>query len=169
MRKLLTLLLSALLLNPTALAGVGSQQAKYSGGTTNAPPVDATGFLDATKEDALVFTYKGGKNGSIGKFSGGSTTIAYREITRLMYGEQKHLRVGQTIALSALAGVGGLLLLLSKSRTHFVTIEFKDEKGEPQVVNYELGKDAVRPVMSALELRTGKKFDIEAGPASVTH
>ena len=169
MRKLLSLLLSILLLNPVALAGVGSQQAKYSGGTTDAPPLDATGFLDTTREDALVFTYKGGKNAKMGKFSGGSTTVPYREITRLVYGEQKHLRVGQTIALSALAGVGGLLLLLSKSRTHFVTIEFKDEKEKPQVENYEVGKDAVRSIMSALELRTGKKFDIEVGTASVSH
>jgi hypothetical protein len=58
--------------------------------------------------------------------------------------------------LSVVAGVGGLLLLLSKSKSHYVTIEYKDVQGNAQSVVLEIGKDAIRPLLSSLETRTGK-------------
>jgi cell division septal protein FtsQ len=66
------------------------------------------------------------------------------------------LRVGQTIALAVVTGVGGLLLLLSKSKSHYVTIEYIDVTGNAQSVVFEIGKDAIRPLLSSLETRTGK-------------
>jgi hypothetical protein len=53
-------------------------------------------------------------------------------------------------------GVGGLLLLLSKSKSHYVTIEYTDAQGNAQSVVFEIGKDAIRPLLSSLETRSGK-------------
>jgi hypothetical protein len=149
-----------------AFAGVNSHMTQYSGGTLKMPPVEATGFFDTEPKDHFEFSWVSGKNRELGKYPEGIISVPYENVTKLICGETKHLRVGQTIALTALAGVGGLLLLLSKSKTHFVTIEYKDAEGQAQVVNFEVGKDAVRSLLSSLELRTGKKFEYEtATPA----
>lgn len=148
-----------------AFAGVGSQQAKVAGSTVPMLPLDGQGVLDAKDLQQLSFRFKAGKNAG-GKFSDGTFTVPYAGVTRMTYGDQKHLRVGQTIALTALAGVGGLLLLLSKSHTHFLTIDYKDEKSQDQMVSFEVGKDAMQPLIDALELRTGKKVTLETAPAA---
>jgi hypothetical protein len=166
MRKLLTFLLLIFFCLHSSFAGVSSHQARCSGGTTNTPPVEAVGFLDTRDEGNLNFSYKEGKNGEVGKFSNGTFDVPYASTTRLVYGQTKHLRIGQTIALSALAGVGGLLLLLSKSHTHYLTIEYKDAKDQAQMVSFEVGKDAIQPLLSSLELRTGKKIEHEGDPTS---
>ena len=166
MRKILVCLLLIFFCLHSSFAGVSSHQAKCSGGTTNMPPVDAVGFLDTRDEGHLNFSYKEGKNGEVGKFSNGTFDVPYASTTRLVYGQTKHLRIGQTIALSALAGVGGLLLLLSKSHTHYLTIEYKDAKDQAQMVSFEVGKDAIQPLLSSLELRTGKKIENEGDSAS---
>jgi hypothetical protein len=150
----------------TAVAGVSSQQAKFYGGTTSAPPVNAVGFLDTKNEEKLSFVYKAGKNSEIGKYPGGSFGLPYARATKLTYSQAKHLRVGQTIALAAVAGAGGLLLLLSKSHSHYLTINYKDEKDHDQIIDFEIGKDAIKPLLSALELRTGKKVEYETGVTS---
>ena len=74
------------------------------------------------------------------------------------------MRVGQTIALSVVAGVGGFSLLLSKSKSHYVTIEYKDAQENAQSVVFEIGKDAIRPLLSSLETRTGKTVVVQPDP-----
>ena len=137
--------------------------AKVAGETTKSPPLGAMGFVYADP-DRLNFEYYSGKNKEVGKYADGTFSLAYGNISRVTYGDVKHLRVGQTIALSALAGVGGLLLLLSKSHTHFLTIDYKDEKGQDQMVGYEVGKTAIQTIIHSIELRTGKKVEYEAAP-----
>ena len=86
-------------------AGVGSQQAKAVASTTQAPPDGAVGFLDAKDQERFNFRYKAGKDGEIGRFPEGTFGIAYASVNRVTYGDTKHLRVGETIALTAFAGV----------------------------------------------------------------
>jgi hypothetical protein len=62
------------------------------------------------------------------------------------------------------AGVGGLLLLVSKSKSHYLTFEYKDVQGNKQAAVFEVGKDTIRPLLSALETRTGKTVANEADP-----
>jgi hypothetical protein len=162
MRRVFAVFFIVLFALQPAFAGVESHMTRYSGGTVKMPPVEATGFFDTEPQDHFEFSWVSGKNKEIGRYPEGIVSVPYESVTKLICGETKHLRVGQTIALTALAGVGGLLLLLSKSKTHYVTIEYKDASGEPQVVNFEVGKNAVRPLLSSLELRTGKKFEYEA-------
>ena len=80
------------------------------------------------------------------------------------YGQHASLRIGQTIALAAVAGVGGLLLLLSKSKSHYLTFEYNDIQGNKQAAVFEVGKDTIRPLVSALETRTGMTVAYEADP-----
>ncbi len=163
MRRALTLVLLLSVSLQPAFAGVNSQMAKVAGGTTKSPPVGATGFIYADP-DRLNFQYSAGNNKEVGKYPDGNFSLAYGNISRVTYGDVKHLRVGQTIALAALAGAGGLLLLLSKSHTHYLTVDYKDEKGEDQMVGYEVGKTAIQPIIHSIELRTGKKVEFEAAP-----
>ncbi len=163
MQKVLALLLLFILSFQTAFAGVDSLMVKVAGGTTQSPPAGATGFLYADP-DRLDFLYDSGKNKEVGKYADGTFGVPYANFGRVTYGDVKHLRVGQTIALTALAGVGGLLLLLSKSHTHYLTVDYKDEKGQDQMVAYEVGKTAIQPLIHSIELRTGKKVEFEAAP-----
>jgi hypothetical protein len=163
-RRILALILAPLLALQSASAGVNSHQAKVSGGTKGAAPVGSQGFLDTTEEARLIFKYRAGTNGELGKFPQGTFEVPYASIDRFVYGDAKHLRVGQTIALSALAGVGGILLLLSKSHTHYLSIDYRDATDQQQVISFEVGKDAIRPLIESLEVRTGKKVEYEAGP-----
>src|SRR5579863_2495707 len=124
MRRVFALFLVLLLAAQSASAGVDSHQAKVSGGTRDAPPVGSLGFLDTTDIASLKFKYKTGRYREKRKVPDSIFEMPYARIDRFVYGETKHLRVGQTIALSAVAGAGGLLLLLSKSHTHFLTFDY---------------------------------------------
>ena len=168
-RKFVAAGVICLLVPYEAVVGVASHQAKFSGGTVTTPAIGATGVFDNAAVEQLSFRYKAGKSKVSGPYPEGTVTIPYADVTRLIYGDVKHLRVGETIALAALAGVGGLLLLLSKSHTHYLAINYKDPKGDEQVVNFEVGKDEIRPLMSSLEVRTGKKIELEAMPSKSKH
>jgi hypothetical protein len=156
MRRFLALLLSCVLFVNAAFAGLNRNKSRYVGGTVKDIPVPSVGALDTTGQADLTFHYEPGKAIDKSRFAGGSFSLPYPEITAIGYGQHASLRVGQTIALSVVAGVGGLLLLLSKSKSHYVTIEYKDQQGNAQSVVFEIGKDAIRPLLSSLETRTGK-------------
>jgi hypothetical protein len=151
MRRVLALFLLLSLAVQSASAGVNSHQAKVSGASTSVPPVSFQGFLDTTGKDALNFKYKSGRNGEVGNFPEGTFEVPYSKISRFVYGETKHLRVGQTIALSALAGAGGLLLLLSKSHSHYLTIDYMDGANSEQTITFEVGKNAIGPLIDSID------------------
>jgi hypothetical protein len=54
-------------------------------------------------------------------------------------------RVGQ---LAVVAGVGSSRSPFEK-QSHYVTIEYKDAEGNAQSVVFEIGKDAIRPLLSS--------------------
>lgn len=153
-----------LLATQSACAGVASNQAKVSGGTAGTPPVNSLGFLDTREIGSLVFKYKAPTFRQTRKVTEGSFQIPYARISRFVYGETRHLRVGQTIALTALAGAGGLLLLLSKSHTHYLTLYYTDDTNHQQVIIFEVGKEAIGPLIDSLEVRTGRKLELDNGP-----
>ena len=166
MRRVLALSLLLLLAAQSAFAGVDSHQAKVSGGTTGSPLVGSLGFLDTRDIVSLVFTYKSGRFREKRKVPDVVFEVPYAKINRFVYGETKHLRIGQTIALSALAGAGGLLLLLSKSHTHYLTFDYTDDTNHEQVITFEVGKEAIGPLIDSLEVRTGKKIELNTGPVA---
>jgi hypothetical protein len=156
MRRFLALLLTGVLFVNAAFAGLNRNKSRYVGGTARDIPVPSVGILETTDQTHLTFNYEPGKAVDKSKFAAGNFRLPYPEITAIGYGQHASLRVGQTIALAVVAGVGGLLLLLSKSKSHYVTIEYEDAQGNAQSVVFEIGKDAIRPLLSSLETRTGK-------------
>jgi hypothetical protein len=165
MQNVLALLLICALTVPSAFAGLNRNKARYVGGTTTIPPAKAVGILSATDEGHLTFNYEGGKAADKTKFPAGDFSLPYSEITAIGYGQHASLRIGQTIALAAVAGVGGLLLLLSKSKSHYLTFEYQDIQGNKRAaVFFEVGKDTIRPLLTSLETRTGKTVAYEADP-----
>ncbi len=166
MRILLVLFLILSISLQPVFAGVSGQQAKAVASTTQAPPDGAVGFLDVKDQERLNFRFRAGKDAELGKFPNGTFEIAFASMSRVTYGDTKHLRVGETIALTALAGAGGLLLLLSKSHTHYLTVDYTDDKGQNQMVAFEVGKDAIQPLIDSIAVRTGKKVEFEAAPGA---
>jgi hypothetical protein len=166
MRRVPALILICVLTVQSAFAGLNRNKAKYVGGTTTALPAQSVGVLTVTDEDHLTFNYQPGKAPDKTSFPSGSFSLPYSEITAIGYGQHASLRIGQTIALAAVAGVGGLLLLLSKSKSHYLTFEYQDIQGNKQAAVFEVGKDTIRPLLSSLETRTGKTVAYEADPTN---
>jgi hypothetical protein len=123
-------------------AGLGSNKAMYVGGTLTGVSEKTEG-TPLTAEDAFTFEHKGGK-----------VTIPYNQINSLEYGQKAGRRVGMAIAISP-------IMLFSKKRRHYLTVGYLDEAKHQQAAVFELGKDIIRPTLSALEAKTGKKVDYQ--------
>jgi len=144
MRKLAaTLVLSALVFDAVAWAGLDSHKTMYVGGTVNSIKEGTEGTSSATDEKVFVFTYPNGK-----------LTVPYERINDLEYGQKAGRRIGLAIAVSP-------WLLFSKKRKHFLTLGFLDENDKQQAAVLELGKSVVRVTLASLEARTGRKIDYQ--------
>ena len=53
------------------------------------------------------------------------------------------------------------VLLLSKSRRHYVTIGYVDAADRQQVLVLRIEKGDIRPVLAALEARTGRRVEYQ--------
>lgn len=160
MKKIVALcLISCLVLNATAMAGIDSKGAAYYGGTMkdkHFPGAKAAveGTLYTSDETELRFEYI--VNKEIKYYS-----IPYNQFIDIEYGQKAGRRVGAAIATAVLLSPVGLFLLFSKKRKHFVTIGYKDSDGKEQVAVFELGKDIVRTTLPILEARSGKKIEYQ--------
>jgi hypothetical protein len=83
-------------------------------------------------------------------------TIPAASITEISYGQDVHRRVGAAIGLAFLSLGIGALMLLSKSKKHYVGMTWAngDEKGGFAM---QCDKSDYRGVLAALEGITGKK------------
>src|ERR1051325_3714353 len=101
-------------------------------------PVKSSARLDLTGTDALVFH---GKT---------DLRIDYRKVNTLEYGQNVSRRYAAAILISP-------VLLLSKSRKHFVTLGYVDSEGKQQAVVFRVQKGDIRSVLTGLEARTGRR------------
>ena len=127
-------LLSVLCFDSLALA-VDSKGASYFGGTVSTfkeakKPIE--GRLDTRSDDALVFAAEDKP------VAGQMLSIPCASIIDIEYGQKAGRRVGAAAATTILLGPIGLLALLSKKRSHFLTVGFKDNDGKDQVAVLEL-------------------------------
>ena len=53
------------------------------------------------------------------------------------------------------------MFLLSKSRKHFLTIGYQDDKGKQQALVLRVDKSQVRAVLVSLEARTGLRVEFQ--------
>ncbi len=116
---------------------------QFLGGTLPALAARSEGRIDLSGDSALLFRTRNAV-----------FEIPYAQIQTLEYGQHVDRRYVEAVLLSP-------LFLLSKSRKHFVTLGFVDGQGRRQVVVFRIGKNAVRPVLAALEARTGRRVEYQ--------
>ncbi len=118
-----------------------------AGGTVPAVTGKTDGILRLTGEEALVFRTR--------KVT---VRVPYEKINLLEYGQNASRRYAMAILISP-------MLLLSKSRRHFVTVGYTDEDGKQQALVFQLHKDNVRTVLASLEAKTGRRVEYQDNEA----
>jgi hypothetical protein len=114
---------------------------EYIGGTVAGLAARSEGRLYTVDSEALVYVSRNYR-----------MRVPYPEINLLEYGQQASRRILPAILVSP-------ILLLSKSRKHFLTIGFKDEEGQQQALVLQVHKNDVRALIAGIEARTGLKVD----------
>jgi hypothetical protein len=127
-----------------AAPGVRVQAA---GGTDPAITAKSTFRLDLTGTESLLLHFE---RRDIG--------IAYRKINTVEYGQNVSRRYAAAVLISP-------VLLLSKSRQHFVTIGYLDETDKQQALVFRVEKGDIRTVLTSLEARTGRRVEYQDGEA----
>ena len=84
--------------------------------------------------------------------------IAYLKINTVEYGQTVSRRYAEAVLISP-------VLLLSKSRKHFVTIGYVDEAGQQQALVLRVEKGDIRSVLASLEARTGRRVEFQDSEA----
>lgn len=145
MNRFVTLLLAVASIAPSPLlqaSGPGGH-AHYVGGTVAELPSKTEGLIQTTNVEAMLFAAK-------------ATTIRvpYSDITNIEYGQRVERRYVEAILISP-------LMLLSKKRSHFLTVGYTDPQGHQQAMVFQVNKSDVRAVLVSLEARTGRKVEFQ--------
>ena len=138
----------------TSLAAVSKHKSLYVGGSAVISKA-AVGVISTGDKKVLNFSWDGDRGF-------GDWSVPYDKIRSVSYGQHVGRGVGSSIALGvSTLGVGAVPMLFSKKRQHYLTIEFVDDLDNAQNAVFEVGKDAVRDLLSSLERLTGKKVILE--------
>ncbi|MBI1749034.1 MAG: hypothetical protein HY234_09860 [Acidobacteria bacterium] len=148
-------LIFSFLWTPLAAAAVRGKSARYVGGTVAVFKAAVDGTWEMA-DKALVFT---------AEKDGVKVSIPYNKIKSLEYGQKVGRRLGGAMAGALIVHPVFLLLLFSKKRKHFVTIEFLDETGKKQGAVFELAKGIVKESLTTLESKSGKEVKYESDEA----
>jgi hypothetical protein len=135
--------LALVLLAGAALAGEPGVAARLVGGTVPGLAGRHSGHMDLTGKKSLSF-----------EGDGAVLRIPFDRIHTLEYGQHVNRRYAEAILISP-------LLLLAKSRKHFLTVGFSDEAGQQQAVVFEVGKRDVTAVLAGLEAKTGRRVEYQ--------
>ena len=130
------------------LAGVACAQesggrVQYVGGTVAGLADGPKGRLLTTDNDFLMF--QAGKR---------RYAVRWNRITLLEYGQRVNRRYAMGVIISP-------LLVLSKSRKHFLTVGFADEDGAQQAMVFRVDKDDIRSLLVSLEVRTNLRVEYQ--------
>lgn len=134
---MLKCLAGLLLVAAVALAGESSFKAEYLGGSVAGVP-RGNGKILTSDSDLFIF-----------ELPGSTRRIPYQKINLIEYGQEVSRRLLLAYTLSP-------MFLLSKSRKHFVTVGYRDEKDEQQAMVLRVDKSSVRSVLAVLEARSGR-------------
>ena len=134
----------AVALGPAPLrAGGRGDRVEYVGGTVAELPRSSAGFIDVTGDRYLRFETRAA-----------IVEVPYENINVLEYGQNAGPRYILAVTLSP-------LFLLSKKRTHFLTVGYADEHGRQQALVFRVGKGDIRALLASLEARTGRKVEYQ--------
>lgn len=146
-KRIIALVLCVSFLNAAMWAGIGTREAMYVGGTIT-DMKERTEGKPSLQDVAFVFEHHKTQK----------LEIPYARINSLEYGQKAGRRLGLAIVVNP-------LFLFSKKRKHFLTIGFMDANNKQQAAVFELGKSAIKPTLSGLEAKTGKKIEYEDAEA----
>lgn len=76
--------------------------------------------------------------------------IPYSQINQMEYGQKISRNIVPAIVISP-------LFLLNKTRKHFLTLGYLDQRGNQQALVLRVGKENIRALLASLEARTGQK------------
>ena len=136
-------MLSGDVLPPLLLAGDPGGRAQYIGGTVAGLPSKSEGNINLTDEEALLFRTKQA-----------SVRIPYHKINTIEYGQRVGRRYVSAVLISP-------VLLLAKSRKHYLTVGYTDEQGRQQALVFQVHKGEVRSLLVSLEAKTGRKVEFQ--------
>jgi hypothetical protein len=118
-------------------------KAQFVGGTAPGVVLKATARLDLTGADDMVFRCKSGE-----------VRVAFQRVNTLEYGQNVSRRYAAAILISP-------ILLLSKTRKHYVTMDYVDAEGKQQVLVFRVEKGDIRSVLASLQARTGRRVEYQ--------
>ena len=122
-------------------------RAQFIGGTVSGIAPKSSARLDLSGAEALIL--RDGKT----EFS-----ILYGRVNAIEYGQNVSRRYAAAVLISP-------VLLLSKSRKHFVTVGYADQAGAQQALVLRVDKKDIRSVLASLEARTGRRVDYQDNEA----
>ena len=131
---------------PSAAADPGIK-AQFVGGTLSGISLKTSFRLDLTGAESLLFHVG---NTEIG--------VPYQKINTVEYGQTVSRRYAEAVLISP-------LLLLAKSRKHFVTVGYVDAEGKQQALVFRVEKSDIRSVLASLEARTGRRIEYQDSEA----
>jgi len=127
----------------TLSAGGNGSRAEYAGGTILQIPQGCSGNIQASDEQYFVFYANKAR-----------WRVPYDHINLLEYGQKADRRYFAAVLVSP-------LFLLSKKRTHFLTVGYMDEDGRQQAMIFRVDKNDIRTILVSLEARTGRKVEFQ--------
>jgi hypothetical protein len=136
------LLTALLFLVPLAAAERGFK-AQFVGGAVAGLPMKSDVVLFLAGADSL-------------RLECGKTSLAipYQKVDTLEYGQDVSRRYVAAVLISP-------ILLLSKSRKHFVTVGYLDSEENQQALVLRVDKGDIRSLLAALEARTGRRVEYQ--------
>ena len=135
-------LLAALLCFTPVAAQLGVK-IEIIGGTLPDVPAKTRGRMDLTAAESLLL--RCGKT---------ELRVDYPKVNTIEYGQNVSRRYAAAILISP-------VLLLSKSRRHFVTLGYLDSEGKQQALVVRVEKGDIRAVLASLEARTGRRVEYQ--------
>jgi hypothetical protein len=144
MNRLFALLL-CLVVPSVAFASANDYKVKYDGGSFQ--NVKAGAGVQLFIEPTLVRIVQGKEE---------VVSIPASAITEISYGQDVHRRVGAAIGLAVVSLGVGALMLLAKSKKHFVGLTWVDGEKKGGFA-MQCDKNEYRGILAALEGITGKK------------
>ncbi|MBK5256396.1 MAG: hypothetical protein JJE39_10220 [Vicinamibacteria bacterium] len=118
-------------------------KAMYVGGTLVGVAEKTEGPIYLKGAEKLAFMPKGSV-----------VEVPWSRVEDVEYGQKAGRRIKTAILISPLA-------LFGKSRKHYVTLAFKDEKDSEQVAVFEFDKDDIRMALAVIKARTGKEITFQ--------
>ncbi len=116
---------------------------EYVGGTISALPTKTDGYINTHGEDLFLFQTKDV-----------TVQIPYEKINVLEYGQRVSRRYAEAVLLSP-------VFLLSKTRKHYLTVEFTDDRGKQQAMVFLVSKNDVRALLVILEAKSGRRIEYQ--------